>query len=664
MRIPPRALIAAIMSALAMSALGGTERSEAFDYMTNGGFESGVDGWSAPQTTDFDAVAANVVTPREGGRSARISIGTAASAFAIRQTSWAGSRAGTYEFSAWVRPTSRSTEVYIQAIESNTQNTLRVTAMPSSDQWVEVSGTIQITGSNNVVLAIGGSGSGGDVIYVDDVRFEGADPATMTPTATFTEGAASTAPAGASATRTPTGTRTPSPTKTASATPLPTTAPIPIGGVLQNAGFEVVTDDGVPESWSKYGGALQTSDRAHGAARSARLESTTDSTKWLYQTVLVDGGDAYEFGAWVLDDDANVASAFLRISWYASDDGSGSASGTSDSISRLTSPAGDYRHLTTGAVVAPDDAHSARVRIVLAPLSSATAAIYADDASFAAVDPPPDEDALAPASISETNDDTPPDGELSAAPALVTSSGGIEDEPLVASGGVSGPHVVINEVLYDPDGPGADSDGEWVELYNPTDASIPLGAWSLSDAASADAPPATTIAPHGYAVFAASDSFNERYPGFDGSLIIIGGRIGNSLGNDGDRLVLRDRSGALVDAVSWGTDASVFSPAIPDVPSGHLIERRIAGQDGDVASDFIDNMHPSPGAAFVPTESTAPSARAQSDAPVESQVLAAGGEPSFSWLPWALSGAASLALVVTLSWRLAPPLVQRRRQRS
>ena len=55
-------------------------------------------------------------------------------------------------------------------------------------------------------------------------------------------------------------------------------------------------------------------------------------------------------------------------------------------------------------------------------------------------------------------------------------------------------------MLYDPDGDGADSDGEWVEIYNPTGDAVSLDGWSLSDAASSADLPNVSIGPRQFVV--------------------------------------------------------------------------------------------------------------------------------------------------------------------
>ncbi|HWQ28014.1 MAG TPA: carbohydrate binding domain-containing protein, partial [Dehalococcoidia bacterium] len=143
-------------------------------------------------------------------------------------------------------------------------------------------------------------------VRADAIRVDGPPPASPTPTGTPTDEPA------------PTPTLTPTPTVSPSPTVTPTPGP---GEGLRNPGFEEVAD-GVPVAWQKYGGELVTTARARSGERAGLLRSDSDATKWAYQTVLVEGGAWYEFDAWVLSEDPAVERALLRVSWYASPDGS------------------------------------------------------------------------------------------------------------------------------------------------------------------------------------------------------------------------------------------------------------------------------------------------------------------------------------------------------
>lgn len=220
---------------------------------------------------------------------------------------------------------------------------------------------------------------------------------------------------------------------------------------------------------------------------------------------------------------------------------------------------------------------------------------------------------------------------------------------------------MINEVLYDSIGAGNDASGEWVELYNPGSQPVSLEEWAIADAASADVLDAVTIPGRGFVVIAASVEFLVQYPDFNGELLVLDGRIGNGLGNEGDVLVLVEPSGRFVDAVSWGDNTDALKPPIDDAPAGHSIERLISGTDSNRAADFVDNYAPSPGRRY--DANAGPFGR-RSDGTNSIEVLRGESEFSLAWLPWLpwLMGAASMAaLAGVASWRLLPPLAGRLR---
>ncbi|HEY63693.1 MAG TPA: hypothetical protein G4O02_03900 [Caldilineae bacterium] len=172
---------------------------------------------------------------------------------------------------------------------------------------------------------------------------------------------------------------------------------------------------------------------------------------------------------------------------------------------------------------------------------------------------------------------------------------------------VSRGRVLIHEVLYDASQPGSDAAYEWVELYNPGPEAISLAGWRLEDNTAGDTLPDVLLPAGELLVVAADeDAFREAFPDFHGTLITVAdGKIGGGLANDGDRLALRDPNGVLVDALSYGDDASWLDPPAPDVPAGHSLERSPPGIDTDAAADWIDRFPPSPGQLSPPTTPTA-----------------------------------------------------------
>jgi hypothetical protein len=223
------------------------------------------------------------------------------------------------------------------------------------------------------------------VVYLDDFSFTG--PPAPTPTPSPTQTPPPTASPSPSATPRPVA--SPSPTAVPGVTPSPP-APTPAAG-LMNGGFEEADGEGKPLAWRKWGGVLS---RSSAAARegqfAAAFTSRTTSTKWAYQTVAVQGGEAYVLSGYALKNDANVAAAYLRLSWYASPDGSGRLIDNVDSTTRLTDDSPEFRFLTSGPVAAPAEAASAKVRLMLDPLSEMEGTVYFDAISFGETTMPPE----------------------------------------------------------------------------------------------------------------------------------------------------------------------------------------------------------------------------------------------------------------------------------
>jgi len=266
-------------------------------------------------------------------------------------------------------------------------------------------------------------------VYLDDFTVTGpaAPIETPTPEPSASPSPSPTRTAGPHGTPAPTATahhRTPVPVATPAVSPTASsqqTTPVPApSGALRNGSFEEADSDGWPSSWRKWGGKLfRTSAARFEGQFAAGFRSETSSTKWAYQTVTVQGGKAYILSGYALKDDPAVAAAYLRLSWYASPDGSGQAIDITDSTERLVDDSPGFRLLTTGAVVAPAEAASAKARLMLDPVDEAPAAVYFDAVTFEdtalpeptlspTAAPPPDDDgeAVAP-SLPATRESTP-----------------------------------------------------------------------------------------------------------------------------------------------------------------------------------------------------------------------------------------------------------------
>ena len=135
--------------------------------------------------------------------------------------------------------------------------------------------------------------------------------------------------------------------------------------------------------------------------------------------------------------------------------------------------------------------------------------------------------------------------------------------------------VVINEIQFQsPQG----NDGEYVELFNRSDANFDLSAFTLSDEASTPAPLADApffLLPGQYAILVADAAvFAEAFP--DAGPVLEIGSFPN-LNSDGDAVVLRyPATGTTVDSVfyddGWGTsDDAALERLDPDGPSSVFV---------------------------------------------------------------------------------------------
>jgi beta-lactamase superfamily II metal-dependent hydrolase len=150
--------------------------------------------------------------------------------------------------------------------------------------------------------------------------------------------------------------------------------------------------------------------------------------------------------------------------------------------------------------------------------------------------------------------------------------------------------VVFSEVFYDT--PGTDSDEEWVELYNNTPVTMDLGGWKIVDnngaGSSWSIPSGTTIAPYTYITIGHdSASFLNLY-GYDADAY---GYL-PALNNDGDAMILKDKSGNVKDAVGWeggstgGLPTGWGSVTDPSAGTGYTIFRVDPTSDTGTYADW------------------------------------------------------------------------------
>ncbi len=355
----------------------------------DGGFESGGTGWIAT-TSDTQLVIDEAGPRHSGARAARIEAATSGN-IGINTQYWLVPTVAQVEHTlrVWVyddAPTTSNVEVELAFITSDGLLRNRLIVPLSGDVAAYRLVTVVASGLEGTAYArvtVRAQASvAGAKLYVDDVSLDRAPlpPPTPTPSPTVAPTPSPTATPEATPTATPTSSPTATPTSTAS--PTPTAAPSPrLFDVLTNGGFE----DGL-YGWGDVGADVDVVGGLEGSS-AARLSSHSTSTKYLYQTVRITPG-AWYAGSARLRLGPGVDAAWMRIAWYASEDGSGSQLATGDSgvLSGGDGTAGD---VAAGPLQAPAEAHTAQVRIMLRPLASDLAQLTVDAVRFAETSAPP-----------------------------------------------------------------------------------------------------------------------------------------------------------------------------------------------------------------------------------------------------------------------------------
>ena len=377
--------------------IGGWQVASGDELLVNGGFESGTTGWDTPY-----GELTTVSFPVHGGSASGRLRGESPATKSIQQ--WVNVGPGqTYEFSGWVLlddPSISNVLLRIHWYDANGSllppvDSPWLTGSDSSFRFLSTGSQASPSGVHKARLSVVVQPSGPFQVYLDDFSLQGAPPApspTAIPISTPTS--------------LPTSTPTPAPAQEPTSsqklypTPSPPTPLAPFAAVaeptlfpsLVNGGFEDVRQDGTPYGWRKIGGEMRASSVTSAEGElSASLLSRTESTKWLYQAVGVEGGSYYRLRAMALKNDPPAREVLLRISWYASADGSGSQLSTVDSPA-LAADSPEFVALDTGPVRAPPEARSAKVRLLLRPKSATPAVVYFDDVRFEVAAAPPDED--------------------------------------------------------------------------------------------------------------------------------------------------------------------------------------------------------------------------------------------------------------------------------
>jgi hypothetical protein len=173
------------------------------------------------------------------------------------------------------------------------------------------------------------------------------------------------------------------------------------------------------------------------------------------------------------------------------------------------------------------------------------------------------------------------------------------DAPVETCGG-PGSGLVINELMYDPDG--SDDGFEWIELYHAGDKAIDLSGWAIELGTSSFSPNYTfpegaTIAPGGRLLIGELAILDSDY------FATLG--MGNASSN-ADAVRIVDCTGFASDTVIYGevnTDSfvddsgEIATSLAPQVAGGSSLQRVSDGYDTDASAvDFAEQIAPTPGA--------------------------------------------------------------------
>ncbi len=118
--------------------------------------------------------------------------------------------------------------------------------------------------------------------------------------------------------------------------------------------------------------------------------------------------------------------------------------------------------------------------------------------------------------------------------------------------------LVINEIMVNPAAV-PDEQGEWIEVYNPTDHDIDLTGWTLSTASghrhtiSSEKP--LIVHGHGFLVLGRNTDVASN-----GGVPVAYAYQGLTLRNGGDALILLDPQGREIDRVAYGAEAGLPAP--------------------------------------------------------------------------------------------------------
>ena len=150
------------------------------------------------------------------------------------------------------------------------------------------------------------------------------------------------------------------------------------------------------------------------------------------------------------------------------------------------------------------------------------------------------------------------------------------------SGGGDPSSIIINEIMQNPAAT-SDSNGEWFELFNPSEDTIDIKNWSVNDSGGdnilLEGDNCCEIAPRSYFLLVANGDENSN--GGISNFDYVYNRDNFTLGNSSDEIILKNSFGFAIDKVEYNEE-------FPD-PNGKSMELLFYEYDNNVGSNWIES---------------------------------------------------------------------------
>ena len=332
--------------------------------------------------------------------------------------------------------------------------------------------------------------------------------------------------------------------------------------------------------WLTSGGTLgRSAEQPKSGGYAGRFTPPAGQPQRFYQKLLLVQGSNHRFGGYCRNAGATTGTVELQLNFFSSSDATGPVQ-LRVQPGRASDLSGDYTFIATAWRQPWASSHSLRAEVIAAADGEAFT-IDCDDFALerTAVTPTP----VATLMPTPTATRTPRRSGGGSRPPVRTAVPTAIPTPLPPGA------VVISEVLVDPDAKGSEAANEWLELGNRTGSALTLSGWSLRDNAATDSLPSFVIPARGYALIVPSTATLARLAE-SVTVRVSDAALGNGLANYGDRLELRDETGRLVDALSWGDDRTINRPPCPRTTPGASLQRG----GGGIGAMCLFQVNPSP----------------------------------------------------------------------